>query len=357
MNSTELKYGFTTGTCAQAAAKGASLMLLTRKLIEEIEVETPAGKKLVLRLIGQKIGKNFASCGVRKDSGDDPDVTNGAVIYAEVRFSVKKGVTVFGGEGVGRVIKPGLAVAVGESAINPVPRKMIIKEVSRYWPRERGLAVVIGVPGGEELAKQTFNPRLGIVGGLSIIGTTGIVVPRSTEAYQASLALQLRMLKAAGGEKAALVLGYVGERAAKAAFKFDSDSIIKIGDHVGFMLKECVREKIKEVFLIGHIGKLVKIAAGQWDTHSQYGDNRLQTIARFAAICGAKKKVIEELKEQTTAEATLDILRGNGLAGVFEKIAEQIVATINEFLAGQININCVLLSLKGEILAAHPKNE
>lgn len=353
----ELKKGFTTGTCAQAAAKGASLMLVTQRLLRKVEVETPSGAKLNLGLIDQKIEKESAFCGIVKDAGDDRDITDGAKIYAEVKFSPKKGVTVIGGEGVGRVTKPGLAVGVGEYAINPVPREMIVKELSRYLPKDRGLEVVISAPRGEELAKHTFNPRLGIVGGISIIGTTGIVEPKSTDAYRTSLSLQLDVLKAEGHQKAILVLGYVGEKFAKEVLKLDDDSIIKIGDHVGFMLKECVKKKIKEVFLIGHIGKLVKIAKGQFNTHSKYGDNRIETIAHYAKTYGAKRKVIEELLSQTTAQGTIDILRKNRLMGVFGKIAQKIVITLNEFLNNQLCLNCILLSLKGEILAAYPKYE
>lgn len=353
----ELKKGFTTGTCAQAAAKGAGLMLVTQRLLRKVEVETPRGAKLSLKLIDQKIKKESAFCGVVKDAGDAQDITNGIKIYAEVNFSPRKGVTIIGGEGVGRVTKPGLAVGVGEYAINPVPRGMIVKELSHYLPKDRGLEVVISVPQGEKLAKHTFNPRLGIVGGISIIGTTGIVEPKSTDAYKTSLSLQLDVLKAEGCEKAVLVLGYVGEKFAKEALKLDGDLIIKIGDHVGFMLKECVKKKIKDVLLIGHVGKLVKIAKGQFNTHSKYGDNRIETIAHYAKTYGAKREVIEELLSQTTAEATIDILRKNRLMGVFGKIVQKVVITINEFLDNELMVSCIVLSLKGEILAAYPKRK
>lgn len=351
----KLKKGFTTGTCAQAAAKGAGLMLLTQKTLERVEVKTPCGANLFLKLVDQRIEKESAFCAIVKDAGDDPDITNGIKIYAEVKFSLKKGVTIIGGKGVGIITKPGLAVGVGKYAINPVPREMIVKEVSRFLPKDKGLEVVISVPRGEELAKYTFNPRLGIVGGISIIGTTGIVEPKSTDAYKTSLALQLDVLQAAGHGKAVLVLGYLGERFVKDVLKLDNRSMIKIGDHVGFMLAECEKKKIKEVILVGHIGKLVKIVKGQFDTHSKYGDNRVKTIAHYAKTYGAKKKVIEELLKQTTAEATIDILRKNRLIGVFGEIAQKVVNTINEFLSNRLTVSCILLSLKGEILGAHPK--
>lgn len=347
-----LRKGFTTGTCAQAAAKGAAIMLTTKRLLRRVEIETPSGTILNLSLIDQKINEDSAYCGIIKDSGDDPDITDGIKIYAEVKFSSSKGVTITGGKGIGRVTKPGLAVKVGEYAINPVPRKMIEKEVRPFLPKDGGLDVIISAPKGEELAKNTFNPRLGIVGGISIIGTSGIVLPKSLDAYKASLSLQLSVLKAQGYKKAVLVLGYVGEKFAKETLKIDDEAIIKIGDHIGFMLKECRRKRIKEALLIGHIGKLVKIAKGQFNTHWKFGDNRVDTIADCASICGAKEEVIQELLKQETAEATIEILKKNNLTKVFEIVSQRINTSIEEFLGAGINVKCILLSLKGDVLNA-----
>ncbi len=349
------KRGFTTGTCAQATAKAAAIMLTTGRLIKRVEVETPSGIKLDLKLIDQEIGKDFAVCGIIKDAGDDIDVTDGVKIYAKVKFSEETGLTITGGKGVGRVTKPGLAVRVGEYAINPVPRQSIIKEVVPYLPKDRGLEVVISIPRGEELAERTFNPRLGIVGGISVIGTTGIVKPKSTEAYKSSLSLQLNVLKNARCKRVTLVLGYVGERFCKDKLKPDDGSIIRIGDQVGFMLRECAKKNIEEVLLIGHIGKLVKVANGQFNTHTKFGDNRIETVIHYAKLSGASREVIEELFQQTTAEATIEILRKNRLMMTFGKIAEKVVVMINEFIGNRLYIRCVLLSLKGDILATYPE--
>ncbi len=347
--------GFTTGTCAQAAAKAASIMLFTKRLVKNVEVETPKGVKLNIKIVGQKIGGDFAQCGVIKDAGDDPDVTNGVRICARVQYSEKKGICLRGGEGVGIVTKPGLAVRVGEYAINPTPREMIIKEVTAHLSKEKGIEVIINVPEGKEIAKRTFNPRLGIVGGISIIGTTGIVEPKSTDAYKLSLSLQLDVLKAAGYKKAALVLGYVGEKFCRDALKLKLDSIVKIGDHVGFMLSECVKKKIKKAFLIGHIGKLVKVANGQLDTNIRFGDYRIKTIMHYAKLCGAKKEIIEEISRQISAEATIDILTKHDLTLVFDMIAKKTVDMINGFVNNQLSVDCILLSLQGEVLSAYPK--
>ena len=351
----KLKKGFTTGTCAQAAAKAASMMLATQMVVKSVEVETPKGVKLNLKIVGQKIGRDFAQCGVIKDAGDDPDVTNGARICARVQYSKKKGISLRGGKGVGIVTKPGLAVRVGEYAINPTPREMIIKEVTAHLSKEKGIEVIISVPEGREIAKRTFNGRLGIVGGISIIGTTGIVEPKSTDAYKMSLSLQLDVLKAAGYKKATLVLGYVGEKFCREALRLKPDSMVKIGDHVGFMLSECVKKKIKKVLLIGHIGKLVKVANGQFDTNIRFGDQRIKTIMRYAKLCGAKKEIIDELSRQVSAEATVDILKKHKLMRTFDMIAKKTVDVINKFLNNRLSVDCILLSLQGELLSTYPK--
>lgn len=353
----KLRKGYTTGTCAQAATKASALMLVTREKVKGVEVETPSGVKLYLPVIDPVIGDRFAKCGVIKDAGDDPDITHGAKIYVEVRFSEKQGVTIKGGEGIGIVTKPGLAIPVGEYAINPTPREMIFKEVSKILPEGKGSEIIISVPNGEALAKCTFNPRLGIFGGISIIGTTGIVEPKSVDAYKISLSLQLGVLKATGYKKIILILGYVGERFCKKVLGLPNDSIIKIGDHVGFMLEQCVKKGIEEVLLIGHIGKLVKVANGQFNTHSRYGDHRIDTIAHHAMLCGAKREIIEEILKETTAEATIKILKENGLMGIFDQISQEVVSRANEFVNKKLKMSCIILSLGGEVLGSHLKGK
>lgn len=352
--------GITTGSCAQAAAKAAAMMLITRKQISEVSIELPAGKKLTLNIIDQKIDSGGAICAVVKDSGDDPDATDGITIYAEVRFSEEKGITITGAEGVGRVTKPGLAVRVGEYAINPVPRKMIQREIERLLAdteiisQGEGLEVIISVPRGREIARQTFNSRIGVVDGISILGTTGIVEPKSLEAYKASLALQLDVLKAAGYSKAVLVLGYVGEKFCKETLGLKEDAIIKIGDHVGFILDECAKKNIKEILLVGHIAKLAKVAAGQFNTHCQFGDARIETLVAYAKLCGAEGEVIQKISEQKTAEAAVDILREGRLGKVFNKLAQGVVERISQDIDSSLRVTCGVLSLPGELLGSYP---
>src|SRR3989339_397478 len=345
----ELMKGYPTGTCAQAAAKAAVMMLTSGKIVETVNVATASGAKLNINLSDQEIGAGFAHCSVIKDSGDDPDITNGAKFFAEARFSEQPGIILKGGKGVGRVTKPGLAVAVGEWAINPVPRKMILQELEPYLGK-RGFEITISVPRGEELAKQTFNPRLGIEGGISILGTTGIVEPKSLAAYKASLSLQLDVIKAAGSVRAALVPGYVGEKFCKEVLGIKDDIIVKIGDHIGFMFEECARKGINQVIFAGHIGKLVKVANGQFNTHCQYGDGRIDAILRYARIAKAPEEIIQELSLQETAEAAGEILRKNNLSAVFDLLAKAVVEKLNELVNSALKINCYILSLQGEIL-------
>lgn len=349
----KLRKGYTTGTCAQAATKASALMLATGKKVEGVDIETPSGLRLHLSIVDPEIGEGFAKCGIVKDAGDDPDVTHGAKIFAEVRFSEGRGVTIRGGEGVGIVTRPGLALPVGEYAINPTPRKMIMKEISEIFPGEKGLEVIISVPDGEALARRTFNPNLGIVGGISIIGTTGIVEPKSVDAYKTSLALQLDLLKASGESKAILVLGYVGESFCKQVLGLSDNSFIKIGDHVGFMLEQCVKKGFEEALLIGHIGKLVKVAGGQFDTHFRHGDRRLETIAHYATLHGASPEMVQAILQEKTAEATIPILKEAGLEKVWQDIAREVILRTKDLAGRNLKIHCILLSLEGRVLGEH----
>ncbi len=348
-----LRKGYTTGSCAQGAAKAATLMLLGRRRVDEVELETPSGIKLFLPVIDTELGDHYARCGVVKDSGDDPDVTHGAKIYATVKFSERPGVTLRGGEGVGIVTKPGLAVPMGEHAINPVPREMILREVSCLLRDGQGVEVIITVPEGEALAKKTYNPHLGIKGGISIIGTTGIVEPKSINAYRTSLSLELDVLRAQGKEKVTLVLGYVGERYCKQILHLPEDSVIKIGDHVGYMLDQCSKKGFKEVLLVGHIGKLVKVAAGQFNTHFRFGDHRIKTIADHARRCGVDQELVEAILRETTAEATVDLLRKHRMMIVFGRIAKEVALRVKDCVGERFRFHCILLSLNGEVLGRY----
>jgi cobalt-precorrin-5B (C1)-methyltransferase len=351
-----LRKGVTTGACAQAAAKAAACLLVKQRKIKSVEVELPNGEKKVFSLIGQNVGKDYARCAVIKDAGDENDVTDGIKICCEIRRNNIKGLTIKGGQGVGLVTKSGLAVPPGEYAINPVPRQMILRDVSRILSPDEGFVVEISVPEGEEIAKKTYNPRLGIEGGISIIGTTGIVEPKSQEAYKTSLSLELNIAKANGYKVIFLTSGYLGEKLLKSRFKIKEEAIIKIGDYVDFMLKECIQKSISKVVLIGHIGKLAKVAAGLFNTHSKFGDARLETIAAYAASCGAESELVNKILKLKLAEEAIEILKENNLMMTFDKIAKRVVERANEYCKDRLKLACIMLSLKGEIIGSWPKD-
>lgn len=352
-NDKKLKEGYTTGTTACAASLGACLMLIRRRIIEKVKITLPIGKTLKLKLYNQEIRKDFAKCACRKDSGDDPDVTDNAFIYAKVGYS-SKGIKILGGSGVGIVTKPGLAIPVGEFAINPIPRKMVQEALEPFLKKNRGFEVTISVPNGRKLAKKTFNEKLGIIGGISILGTTGIVKPKSVDAYKSALVLSLDIAKAKGLKEIVLVPGNIGEKFAREKLGLSEDIVVQMGNFVGFMLKECVKRNFKKVLLIGHIGKLVKVAAGFFDTHSGKADSRVDTILSYVKKLGANKNILNEILNCNSAEATIEILRKNNMMKVYNLIAKDVCKNTINFAADKLKITCIIISLNNEIIG---KNE
>lgn len=350
MKKRELRHGYTTGACAAAAARGAALMLRDQAMVEQVEITLPRGETVRFRLHGQAFDRDAATCYVVKDAGDDPDVTNGAEIHA--RVSLREGapgspVIIEGGPGVGRVTKPGLAVPVGEWAINPVPRKMITEAVlevfthhpshithhaSALEPRPSNLVphVVISIPNGEELAKKTLNARLGIVGGLSILGTTGIVKPISAQAWTDTIDAAIDVALACGSPALVLSTGRTSELAAQrylsapdasstplaarvtdeatspspiAHRPLPEESFVMMGDHAGHALRSCGRKGVKEVVLAGQFAKLLKIACGHEQTHVSSSQLDLRTLAEWlAASPGTSRLAPRALKSNTARE-------------------------------------------------------
>lgn len=342
-----LRRGYTTGTCAAAAAKAAATMLLSGKKIREVDVTLPTGKKIVLKITDAEINENHAQCCVVKDAGDDPDVTNGAKICAMVR-KIKCGVAIRGGEGVGVVTKRGLQIPVGEAAINHVPRKMILQAVSEAASKDRGIEITIFVPNGKELAKRTLNEKLGIVGGISIIGTTGIVEPRSEEAFRASLVPQIDVALANGYDEIVLTPGRIGERNALAR-GIPEDAVVQMGNFAGFMLEECAKRSVKKVLLFGHVSKVAKIAAGFFNTHSKFGDAKSEIAACVSLFC-TDEKIAKTLLEANTTEEAIEILREKNLTHVFDLIAQKASERAAEHVNGKMRIGVILASLKGEVI-------
>lgn len=320
-----MKRGVTTGTCAAAAACAAAETLLSGDCPAQVTVATPSGASVSLEIQCLRVLENLAVCAVRKDAGDDPDVTDGARIMATVQraesFSedgmvwnpagVKGNLRLFGGSGVGRVTKPGLSVAVGEAAVNPVPRQMIFDSVSAVcgqWNFAGTLSIGISVENGEELAQKTFNPHLGIVGGISILGTSGIVEPMSEKALTDTTRLELSMLAEEGARTVLLTPGNYGADYTKMNLEVDEKRVVKCSNFIGEALDDAVSLGFTGILLLGHIGKFVKLAAGIMNTHSKQADGRMEIFAAHTALWGGSRELIRQIMEAPTTDEILRLL-------------------------------------------------
>ncbi len=344
-----LRCGYTTGSCAAAAAKSAALMLFTGCPLDSVHLITPGGSELDLKLHHVVINDQFVSCGVVKDSGDDPDVTNGIIIYARVEKSdLPYTITIEGGQGIGRVTKPGLDQSVGSAAINSTPRRMITEElkgICEDYGYAGGLRVVISAPAGTEIAKRTFNPRLGIVDGISILGTTGVVEPMSEDALIDSIALEIRQRKALGDRRLTLVPGNFGADFLKNAYGIEGDQIVKCSNYVGKALEAAVDAGFDQVLMAGHIGKFVKLSGGMMNTHSKEGDCRAELLSAAALIAGADAETVCRLFDCATTDSMLDILEKNGfLSSTMEVLEKRIDNALSSRFAGELSIGVILFT-------------
>ena len=320
----ELRLGYTTGSCAAAASKAAATMILTGRRLEGIKLLTPKGIELELNVEDITIEYDDSTgepvlvrCAIRKDSGDDPDVTNGAMVYSQVTLTDLKGeVDIDGGYGVGRVTKPGLDQPVGNAAINSVPRKMItenLQEVARELSFGGGFKVVISIPLGEELARKTFNPRLGIEGGISVIGTTGIVEPMSERALIDTIKVELKQKKELGYEYVLLTPGNYGSDFIRDGIGIDPEIAVQTSNFIGDSIDMCVQLGFKGALLIGHIGKLVKIAGNMLNTHSKYGDCRMEILGSAAAVYGVKPETAKYILGCAACDEAVRVMREEGI--------------------------------------------
>lgn len=310
----KLRCGYTTGSCAAAAAQRAAALLLGASLHDhdDIVLVTPKGVTLQLKPELTDLGEEWASCSIRKDAGDDPDITNGILIYARVsKLAEEAGIVITGGDGVGTVTKPGLACAIGEAAINPVPRSMILEQVKAVCDEldyAGSLLVEISVPQGSEIARRTYNPRLGIVGGISILGTSGIVEPMSEQALIDTIKTEMNVRKAEGVKYLVITPGNYGETFLKKYLDKEEIAAVKCSNFIGEALDYAEEMKFKGVLLTGHIGKLIKTSAGIMNTHSKYGDARMEILTAHAALAGAPPAVLKRLMECVTTEDAIAVL-------------------------------------------------
>ncbi|MDR2802795.1 MAG: cobalt-precorrin-5B (C(1))-methyltransferase CbiD [Treponema sp.] len=350
----KLRYGYTTGSCAAAAAGGAAALLLDcgprNDRNAEIEIETPSGKRLKLPLLDRRYDgagtDAVAVCAIQKDGGDDPDVTSGCLVYAAVKKRSGTGFTIEGGEGVGVVTLPGLDAPCGAAAINSVPRRMIadaVRESCENAGFAGGLLITISIPDGEKLAERTFNKRLGIVGGLSILGTTGLVEPVSEAGFLGSVKAELSMLRALGMDSVTLTPGNIGIDFL--ARRHPELRPVKCANFIGESIILAAESGFSHILIAGHIGKLVKLVTGSFNTHSKYGDARQFVFAAFAGLYGAGSDLTAELLNCATSEAAIDILRGADLwEPVFKKILDETRQRLHDFCARRAyNIHCEVM--------------
>jgi cobalt-precorrin-5B (C1)-methyltransferase len=311
----KLRCGYTTGSCAAAAAKAATIMLLGNGNITRVNIQTPKGIELSLEIKEISRHDDVVTCAVQKDSGDDVDVTNHMLVFATVR-KIPSGIKLDGGKGIGRVTKPGLTQEIGEAAINKVPKEMIINEVKKACTEAEyieGIEVIITIPGGEEIARKTFNPRLGIVGGLSILGTSGIVEPMSEKALVDTIRTEIKMLSAAGVTYLPVSPGNYGEAFAGSTLSINQEQIVKCSNFIGDTIDMAYEFKLKGMLLIGHIGKLVKLGGGIMNTHSKYADCRQEILCTCALLAGGNREMLKEILNCITTDEALTVLKREGL--------------------------------------------
>ena len=313
----KLRRGYTTGTCAAAAAKAAAIMLLEERELSSVWLLTPGGVELTLEVRDTVRGPASVSCGIVKDSGDDPDVTNGMTVYAKVTKAAERGViSIDGGEGIGRVTKPGLDQSVGNAAINSTPRRMITEallSVCEDHAYGGGLSVLIYAPEGKELAKKTFNERLGIVGGISILGTTGIVEPMSDSAVVETIRTELSVRAAAGKKAVLFTPGNYGADFIKNSLWLEPSAAVMTSNFIGDAFALASEAGFSEALLIGHIGKLVKLAGGMFNTHSRWGDCRAEIFASHAALSGAGNETVARIMDSAMTDDMLRLIDAEGL--------------------------------------------
>lgn len=349
-----LRMGYTTGSCAAAAAKAAARLLLTGETMPGVKLETPSGVSLFLDLEESHLQNGSACCAVCKDGGDDPDVTSGARIVCTVT-RLPCGIEIDGGNGVGRVTKPGLACAVGQAAINPVPRRMIAQQLGEVMAQcgyTGGLRVVVEVPEGERLAGQTFNPKMGIVGGISILGTTGIVEPMSESALVATICAEIDTYAAAGQSVLLIVPGNYGQKFAEETWGISLDSGVKSSNYIGETLDYARYRNFRRILLLGHAGKLIKLAAGIMNTHSRNADGRMEILAAHAALHGMNQNGIACLLDCVSVDAADAVLAAHHLAdSVWESIAKKAAQHLSHRCGPEIEVAFAAFAARGIVMS------
>lgn len=343
------KKGYTTGSCATAAAVSA-LLALAGKHPQQIKIILPDQKTIDIPVASCGIGTDFGWAEVIKDAGDDPDVTHGHIIGACVRLIESGHIVIKGGKGVGVVTKPGLKVAVGEPAINPVPKQMILDNIKKTLVSlgiKQGVEITIYVPEGEKLAEKTLNSKLGIIGGISILGTTGIVEPMSEERFKLSLLPQLEIARAAGYKEIILTPGRAGQKAAEKFLAFPEDAIILSSNFIGFMLEHAIGMGFKKVIIFGSLGKLVKLAGGIFYTHSKIADARREILACHTALLGFSSELVRKVFLANTTEEIIDLLKTHNGEKVLWQIAAEAKKRAEDYIFNEAQVEVIITNMAG----------
>jgi cobalt-precorrin-5B (C1)-methyltransferase len=354
----QLRTGFTTGACAAAAARAATRALLQGAPVTEIEITLPNRQRVTFPLRRCDLEPGRAVASVVKDAGDDPDCTHGAELVATVELRGEPGVEIRGGTGVATVTRPGLGLEVGGPAVNPVPRRNITEMVQEELVASpgQGAVVTISVPRGEQMAQQTLNARLGLLGGISILGTSGIVRPYSTAAFKASVVQAIDVAAQRGHRVLVVTTGGKSEAyAMKLHPELPEEAFIQMGDFVGIALKHCARRGVPRAVIVGMIGKLSKMANGKMQTHAAGSEVNMDLLAAFAAELGAREEVLAEIRAANTARHVLELCAREGLTGIASLICRKVVEHGTRHAGGRLAITTVLVDFNGAVLGRFPE--
>ena len=348
----KLRYGFTTGSAATAAAKAAMMIFFRNEVPDDVIIDLPVGSTLKIEINSARKREDYTLASVIKDGGDDPDITHGLEIFAKISLRDDDKVNIYGGIGVGIVTRMGLPTEVGKSSINPVPLKMIENEVRKILPENMGVDVEIFVPDGEEIAKRTLNSKLGVIGGISILGTTGIVKPMSEEAFKDSLAIELKMCLADNLDKEVVfVFGNYGKRFIDKNFVIDEEKVLVISNFVGFMLDKACEYGVKKIHFVGDLGKFVKVAGGIFHTHSRVSDAKLEILAANALLTGEKTENLLKIMNSNTTEEAVNYISNKE---TFLLLAEKAKIKCEEYVrrnGAEISVETLIFSAENRELA------
>ena len=353
----KLRTGFTTGTSATAAAKSALLSIINQKKVELIEVLLPKEKKITIKISECAFDLISARCSVIKDGGDDPDVTHGAEIIVKLNLTNNiNQIEIDGGEGVGRVTKPGLGLEIGTAAINPTPKKMIIDNLTQIGKNilvKNGINVVISVPSGKEIALKTDNPRLGILGGISILGTTGIVIPYSTASFAAAIRQSLDVTIAMKNDTVVLTTGGRSEEFSRNEFNLPDHCFVQMGDFSGYTIQQCAKKGIQKAYVAGFIGKLAKMAAGVKQTHVKGSKVDMDFLAKIAGTITTNQAILDQIKRANTARHVQEIIIKNNINEFFAAVCREVYKQMRLHSENKVELDVILFDFNGKILGRY----